>query len=92
MSATPYEWKGGSSEGDSWSVEIEVDRFSTEDPFVCSIWLETEPAPGDDDDRPAQALAMPSAAQAREMAACLLRVADDVDFNNARDDVRDAPQ
>jgi hypothetical protein len=78
-------WRGGSSEGDKWSIEIEVDRFSTEDPFVCSIWVETEPGTDDPDDRPVQALAMPSAEQAREMAACLLRVADGVDFNNDRD-------
>jgi hypothetical protein len=47
--------------------------------------VETEPGTDDPDDRPVQALAMPSSEQAREMAACLLRVADGVDFNNDRD-------
>lgn len=69
-------WSGSSVEGDSWDVEIETDCFNVEDGPCVSLWIENEPAPDDADERPVKALVMASAAQARAMAACLVRCAE----------------
>jgi hypothetical protein len=80
VSGQPYKWEGGSVDGHRWELEIETDRFSGEEPFVVSIWLEgTESDEGD-----FSALAMASPGQAREMAAALMVEADHVEAANRR--------
>jgi hypothetical protein len=64
-----------------WAVEIEHDRFSEGEPFVVSIWVQE--ATGDVPSSEAR-MATPTAEQAREMAAALLRAADAADAANTR--------
>lgn len=63
----PNRWEG--SEGsDTWRVEIEHDRFSTDAPMVVSLWIEGEA----EDEGKFDALATATPDQAREMAAALI--------------------
>lgn len=78
MAEIPTRWanKQGS---DEWHMEIEHDRFSTDEPFVVSIWLE-----GDSDGETWDALATATPAQAREMAAALVHYADEAERADKR--------
>jgi hypothetical protein len=62
----PKRWTGG-SDGVSWTLEIEHDRFSETEPFVVSLH-----ATGTDDTGTETTLVCASPEQAREMAAALL--------------------
>lgn len=75
---SPNRWENTDRDGTHWSVEIEPDAFNDEEGLIVSIWTENED-PEDEDPRPIQSLVMASAAQAREMAACLLVCADRVE-------------
>jgi hypothetical protein len=75
----PNRWIGASEADQTiWRVEIEHDRFSTDEPFVVSLLV------ADTDDGRTEALATPSPAQAREMAAALLVYAHFAERGNER--------
>lgn len=72
-------WEG-EFEGWSWSLEVEHDRFSTDEPFVVSVGAMDE-----DEDGKSETLLCLSPIQAREVAAALLVYANFAEEANAKD-------
>jgi hypothetical protein len=70
----PWQWRNDDCE-EPWSAEIEMDVFNESEGAVVSIEAKHD---GED------TLITPSPAQAREMAAAILRSADAADDHNAR--------
>lgn len=70
-------WSTTMSEGQTWTVEIESDCFTEKDGLVVSLWIEGVD-PEENDGKPLY-VAQASPAQAREMAAALLKVSDHVE-------------
>lgn len=68
-------WRG-ISDGASWTLECDIDRFASEEPVVVTV----EVANSDGE----CGLACLSPEQARELSASLLHEADNADANNAR--------
>lgn len=88
MTLVPKKWEGSSeTEQVAWTVEIEHDRFSCGEPFVVSLLV----ADHDEDGR-SEALATPTPAQAREMAAALLVYAHFAERANAESPMTPCPE
>lgn len=75
------EWTGNDSEGVYWKVEIDTDLFNDVDPFVVAVFIE-ESEKGSAKAESAMATLSPE--QARELAASLLREADNCQSNRDR--------
>jgi hypothetical protein len=80
------EWRGTDPEGMKWEVEVETDCFRADDPPVVAVWV------GNDEtgEPRMDALAPLNSKEARQMAAALLRAADNLDAWKARIEALDA--
>lgn len=84
MGDMPFKWAGAASDGETWELTVETDRFSDDDPFVVALGMDTENAAGTEK---GYGIAMLSPAEVREVAVRLIEHARNVDFNNNRPDV-----